>query len=85
LHGINASNCILSLCSPLDIHSDLFGSYWILCTCKSFIFVSQVLHMDRNDYYGGESASLNLIQVLFTIQDLSLFIIHRFSTTVVSS
>ena len=41
--------------------------------------------MDRNDYYGGESASLNLIQVLFTIQDLYLFIIHRFSTTVVSS
>lgn len=23
----------------------------------------QVLHMDRNDYYGGESTSLNLIQV----------------------
>lgn len=22
----------------------------------------QVLHMDRNDYYGGESASLNLNQ-----------------------
>lgn len=29
-----------------------------------FIFpiVGQVLHMDRNDYYGGESTSLNLIQ-----------------------
>ena len=26
--------------------------------------VRQVLHMDRNDYYGGESTSLNLIQVL---------------------
>ena len=25
--------------------------------------VSQVLHMDRNNYYGGESASLNLNQV----------------------
>ena len=23
----------------------------------------KVLHMDRNDYYGGESASLNLSQV----------------------
>jgi len=23
----------------------------------------KVLHMDRNDYYGGESASLNLQQV----------------------
>jgi len=25
----------------------------------------KVLHMDRNDYYGGESASLNLKQVRF--------------------
>lgn len=24
----------------------------------------KVLHMDRNDYYGGESRSLNLIQLL---------------------
>ena len=24
---------------------------------------TQVLHMDRNNYYGGESASLNLNQV----------------------
>jgi Rab GDP dissociation inhibitor len=24
----------------------------------------KVLHMDRNDYYGGESASLNLTQVI---------------------
>ena len=24
---------------------------------------AQVLHMDRNNYYGGESASLNLNQV----------------------
>jgi RAB protein geranylgeranyltransferase component A len=24
----------------------------------------KVLHMDRNDYYGGDSASLNLTQVL---------------------
>ncbi|KAL5998412.1 Rab GDP dissociation inhibitor beta [Asimina triloba] len=28
--------------------------YWHLCS---------VLHMDRNDYYGGESTSLNLIQL----------------------
>ena len=26
----------------------------------------KVLHMDRNDYYGGDSASLNLTQVSFT-------------------
>ena len=25
----------------------------------------KVLHMDRNDYYGGSCASLNLSQVLF--------------------
>ena len=25
--------------------------------------MKQVLHMDRNDYYGGESTSLNLVQV----------------------
>ena len=29
--------------------------------------VNQVLHMDRNDYYGGESTSLNLIQVYVVI------------------
>lgn len=26
----------------------------------------KVLHMDRNDYYGGDSASLNLTQVAHT-------------------
>jgi hypothetical protein len=25
----------------------------------------KVLHMDRNDYYGGESSSLNLIKVIY--------------------
>lgn len=30
----------------------------------------QVLHVDRNNYYGGESASLNLIQVRFTVGTL---------------
>lgn len=29
------------------------------------IGLQQVLHMDRNDYYGGESTSLNLNQVKF--------------------
>ena len=35
-------------------------------TPRSFLFgfdLVQVLHMDRNDYYGGDSASLNLTQV----------------------
>lgn len=27
----------------------------------------KVLHMDRNDYYGGDSASLNLTQVCLVI------------------
>ena len=27
----------------------------------------KVLHMDRNDYYGGDSASLNLTQVCFPL------------------
>lgn len=27
------------------------------------VMVFQVLHMDRNDYYGGDSTSLNLNQV----------------------
>ena len=30
--------------------------------------VWQVLHMDRNTYYGGESASLNLNQVRWTVR-----------------
>jgi RAB protein geranylgeranyltransferase component A len=29
----------------------------------------QVLHMDRNSYYGGDSASLNLSQVRSALQD----------------
>jgi Rab GDP dissociation inhibitor len=29
----------------------------------------KVLHMDRNDYYGGDSASLNLTQVTGAITD----------------
>ncbi|XP_064943911.1 guanosine nucleotide diphosphate dissociation inhibitor At5g09550 isoform X2 [Musa acuminata AAA Group] len=39
------------LCRWAQVHID-----W-LC------MVRQVLHMDRNDYYGGESTSLNLIQL----------------------
>jgi len=40
--------------------------------CEAMIVISedrtfwvvQVLHMDRNDYYGGAAASLNLNQVI---------------------
>ena len=31
----------------------------------------KVLHMDRNDYYGGDSASLNLTQVRALYSPLS--------------
>jgi len=35
------------------------------CLFISYIIyvMTQVLHMDRNDYYGGESSSLNLTKV----------------------
>lgn len=33
----------------------------------------KVLHMDRNDYYGGDSASLNLTQVCFYNKSLTRF------------
>jgi len=29
----------------------------------------KVLHMDRNSYYGGDSASLNLVQLFEKIQE----------------
>ena len=29
----------------------------------TFLILFQVLHIDRNNYYGGQSASLNLNQV----------------------
>lgn len=38
--------------------------------------------MDRNDYYGGESSSLNLIQVLFSpiiLSNSSLFFVIFFN------
>jgi RAB protein geranylgeranyltransferase component A len=41
--------------------------------------------MDRNDYYGGESASLNLIQVLlFMICICQLLAVFLLLTTLVS-
>lgn len=40
--------------------------------------VNQVLHMDRNDYYGGESTSLNLIQVLLLTCHLRFLEGHNF-------
>jgi len=61
--------------------------YLLMLTWLRFVYVllSQVLHMDRNDYYGGESASLNLIQVLLFIicicQSLAVFLLL---TTLVS-
>jgi hypothetical protein len=96
LHGITANNCTWFLYSPFDnfrLYLDhiefyaLVRVYLLMLTWLRFVYVllSQVLHMDRNDYYGGESASLNLIQVwLFTIcicQSLAVFLLL---TTLVS-
>lgn len=40
---------------------------------------NQVLHMDRNDYYGGESSSLSLNQVLVSNYSIeSKLILHPF-------
>jgi hypothetical protein len=41
--------------------------YWLHCNNWCVSLVNQVLHMDRNDYYGGESTSLNLVQVVFLL------------------
>lgn len=40
--------------------------------CLNFV-CHQVLHMDRNDYYGGDSTSLNLNQVTCLHSLLSIF------------
>lgn len=40
----------------------------------------QVLHMDRNDYYGGESSSLNLIQVPYARSEGKLLAIPVIKT-----
>ena len=37
----------------------------------------KVLHMDRNDYYGGDSASLNLTQVCMTLPYTALQLPHN--------
>lgn len=37
---------------------------WSMMQCDALMGLAmQVLHIDRNNYYGGESASLNLQQV----------------------
>ncbi|KAE8668258.1 Guanosine nucleotide diphosphate dissociation inhibitor [Hibiscus syriacus] len=36
----------------------------------------KVLHMDRNDYYGGESTSLNLVQFMMANRGLVRILIH---------
>ena len=45
----------------------------------------KVLHMDRNDYYGGDSASLNLTQVCrFTGCELGMFSSDQSTTTILA-
>lgn len=45
--------------------ADLQGTGLTECILSGLLSVDgqKVLHMDRNDYYGGDSASLNLTQV----------------------
>jgi hypothetical protein len=45
--------------------TDLQGTGLTECILSGLLSVDgqKVLHMDRNDYYGGDSASLNLTQV----------------------
>ncbi|CAL9210568.1 unnamed protein product, partial [Musa hybrid cultivar] len=54
--GTGLKECILSGLPSVD-GLKLFSNEFLLLA-KMF----RVLHMDRNDYYGGESTSLNLIQ-----------------------
>ena len=42
----------------------------------------KVLHMDRNDYYGGDSASLNLTQVRFKLLMARVAIVYSDSMRV---
>ena len=43
----------------------VLGTGLVECIISSLLSMEgkKVLHMDRNDYYGGECASLNLTQV----------------------
>ena len=43
----------------------MLGTGLVECIISSLLSMEgkKVLHMDRNDYYGGECASLNLSQV----------------------
>ena len=55
------------LYSPL-VHTSqviVLGTGLTECVLSGLLSVEgkKVLHMDRNDYYGGDSASLNLTQV----------------------
>ena len=39
-------------------------------------YLKQVLHVDRNDYYGGESTSLNLTKVIVYLAHCFLIFIY---------
>jgi RAB protein geranylgeranyltransferase component A len=54
---------LLSLLDALQVI--VLGTGLTECVLSGLLSVEgkKVLHMDRNDYYGGDSASLNLTQV----------------------
>ena len=48
----------------MSLDNIMFLHHYYCCLVTDILhLIYQVLHMDRNDYYGGESTSLNLIQV----------------------
>lgn len=51
--------------TPSDSQVIVLGTGLTECILSGLLSVEgkKVLHMDRNDYYGGDSASLNLTQV----------------------
>ena len=69
--GTGLKECVLSgLLSVDGLKVRFFVFYYIFAYYRCLRFFKQlgffqVLHIDRNNYYGGESASLNLQQVLF--------------------
>lgn len=69
--GTGLKECIISGLLSVDglkVGGNLLGfaGSALLLRVLSLLGVAQVLHIDRNNYYGGHSASLNLNQVILT-------------------
>lgn len=64
-HDIHTA--VVASCGTMDEHYDaiILGTGLTECVLSALLSVDgkKVLHMDRNQYYGGEGASLNLTQL----------------------